>query len=182
MFKQSAVKLAAVVAGWTIVGGCASPLSLFNTDFLSQLGVLGGSTQLPNDAPSVLVAVENRTGRTIETRMTWRQGSTSSGGSNVDELVNVVLPGDRQSTTIICPLDEITLGDIGDLTRVGAVVRLGNGNPQDPIIEVEPFGVLLKDGANYDCGDAITFAVIPSSATLSGYQVYAFVSRASANQ
>ena len=46
------------------------------------------------------------------------------------------------------------------------------------MIEVEPFGVLLRNGANYDCGDGVTFAVTNSGATLSGYQVFAFIERA----
>ncbi|GAF86848.1 unnamed protein product, partial [marine sediment metagenome] len=44
-------------------------------------------------------------------------------------------------------------------------------------IEVEPFGVLLQEGINYDCGDVITFTILPSSATLSGYQSFAFIRR-----
>ncbi len=170
-----------LIAGLLLMSGAGcSPLSLLNNDFLAQLGLTSGSTLLPDDAPSVLVAVENRTSRTIEARVTWREGSASGGESTVEELINVVLPGDRLSTAVICPLEEITLGDIGDLNRVGAIVRLGGGTAADPIVEVEPFGVLLQDGANYDCGDAITFAVVPSTQTLSGYQVFAFVQRAQA--
>jgi hypothetical protein len=74
----------------------------------------------------------------------------------------------------------MTLGDVGNLDATGAIVRLGGGTADDPYIEVEPFGVLLQEGINYDCGDVITFTILPSSATLSGYQSFAFIRRSGA--
>jgi hypothetical protein len=63
------------------------------------------------------------------------------------------------------------------LSAAGAVVRLGTGSAEDPIVEVEAFGTLLRDEVNYVCGDEVTFAVGLSSATASGYQVIAFIRR-----
>ena len=69
------------------------------------------------------------------------------------------------------------MGDISNLASTGAVVRLGSGSPNDPIVEVEAFGVLLRDGANYDCGDRVTFAIQQASANLSGYGIVAYIQR-----
>jgi hypothetical protein len=45
----------------------------------------------------------------------------------------------------------------------------------DPYIDVEPFGIVLQEGLNYECGDAITFSVQRSTETLSGYQIFAYI-------
>ena len=120
-----------------VAAGCSGNLtSLFNDEFLTQLGVTQRAASLPGSAPA-------STGRAVN-----------------------------------CPVTEITLGDIADLSQTGALVRLGDGTPDDPFVEVEPFGILFKVGANYDCGDSVTFAVVPSAQTASGYQTIAFVQRA----
>ena len=160
-----------IVAG---AAGCAGDITnLFNDEFLNQLGVTQRAATLPGAAPAIVVHVENRTNRTIDAVVSMRLG-----GDDVDSFLTNVPPGGSTGRVVLCPVTEITLGDIADLGRVGAVVRLGDGTPDDPTIEVEPFGVLFKDGANYDCGDSITFAVVQSSNTASGYQTIAFVQRA----
>lgn len=155
--------------------GCTSALSLFNPDFLAATGVAGRAASLPGEAPAVLAIIENRTTLWVEAQISWR-----SEGDQVDTKTFVVPPGDRLGEVLTCPVEEITLGDISNLDEVGALVRLGSGEADDPFIEVEAFGVLLKEGANYDCGDSVTFAILPSGATRSGYQVYAFIQRAEA--
>ena len=74
----------------------------------------------------------------------------------------------------------MTLGDVSNLDAAGAIARLGGGGSADPFVEIEAFGVLLQQGINYDCGDSVTFTILPSSATLSGYQVFAFIRRSGA--
>ena len=162
-----------VVLGLSLFG-CADVLNMFDPTFLEALGAQSRGASIPGDAPAVLVEVENRTGRNIEAQLSWRAGD-----SEVDfSIFGSMAPGEKQTQVLICPVDEITLGDVGDLDQTGAFVRLGDGGSNAPFLAVEPFGVLLKEGANYNCGDLVTFAIQPSSATRSGYQVFAFIRRA----
>lgn len=153
--------------------GCGSISGFLNPEFLTALGIGESVATLPGDAPAIVLGVENRTSRTIEAVVSYRVGVDS-----VSSFVAVVEPGEKTARAVVCPIDAITLGDVNDLSSIGARVRLGNGTPQDPVIEVEPFGVLLRNGANYNCGDGVTFAITNSAATLSGYQVFAFIQRA----
>lgn len=162
-----------IVAGVGL-SGCAGLATLLDPEFLNAIGLGTQAASLPGEAPAVLVAVENRTSRTIEAFLSYRASADT-----VRSYTVVVEPGERTATALVCPVTEITLGDVGDLTRVGAIVRLGVGNAEDPIIEVEPFGVLLRETANYNCGDSLTFAVIASGQTRSGFQTIAFVQRTS---
>lgn len=170
-------------AGFALLGasaGCLDPGALvtpfLNPDFASSIGLTQGAASIPGEAPAVLVAVENATGRVVEALVSWRDSE--------DQVVSrtVVIPVDGEvQETVVCPVSELTLGDVGNLRAVGAIVRLGNGGANDPIVEVEAFGVLLQEGVNYDCGDEVAFRVQPSSATLSGYQVFAYIRRSGAN-
>ncbi len=155
------------------LAGCAAVTSFLNPDFLTAAGLVDEAAGIPGEAPAILVEVENRTGRTVEVLLTWRDAD-----GEVETLINTLAPGLKLGQALICPIDELTLGDISDLTATGAVVRLGTGAADDPVVEVEPFGVRLQDGANYNCGDVITFAVTTSGATRSGYQIFAFIRRA----
>ncbi len=155
-----------------MAAGCGSVTQFLNPSFVQSLSGAQSAT-LPGDAQALLVTVQNRTGNTIEVSVSYR-GQTDT----VQSFTAIVGVGESTSQALFCPVSEITLGDVSDLKRPGALVLLGNGTPNDPFIEVEPFGVLLKDGANYNCGDALTFAVITSSATKSGYQTIVFVNRA----
>ncbi len=154
--------------------GCTGNLtSLFNPEFLTQVGVRQRAASLPGSAPAIVVHIENCTSRTITASVSMRLG-----GDDVDSFVTTVPPGASTGRAVNCPVTEITLGDIADLDEAGAIVRLGDGTPDDPFVEVEAFGVLFKVGENYDCGDSLTFAVVPSAQTASGYQTIAFVQRA----
>jgi len=153
--------------------GCGSIAGLLNPDFLTSLGVGESVATLPGDAPQIVLGVENRTARPIEAVVSYRVGADA-----VSSFVAIVEPGERTARAVVCPVDAVTLGDVNDLSAVGARVRLGNGTPQDPAIDVEPFGVLLRNTANYNCGDGLTFAITNSGATRSGYQVFAFIQRA----
>jgi hypothetical protein len=99
----------------------------------------------------------------------------------VTQRTDDLAPGAKSGATFICPVEEITLGDVSDLTAIGAVVRIGSGGGSDPVIEVDPFGVLLREGANYDCGDRVTFRVVESDVSLSGFQIIAFIERSGLN-
>lgn len=156
--------------------GCGTVTNLFSDDFLAAIGLGVSVPSLPGDAPALLVTVENRTSRTAEMVVSYRVESDV-----VENFTTVVQPGERSAQALVCPIEEITLGDVSDLNQSGVRVRLGNGLATDPFVEVEPFGVLLRDTVNYNCGDGVTFTVQSSSATLSGYQTFAFIQRAVAN-
>jgi hypothetical protein len=159
--------------------GALSLSSIFNEDFLGN--VAGGArvASLPGEAPELLVRVENRTARTVQMTVSYRDAA-----DQVQIYTTTIAPADNSATVLVCPISEITLGDIGDLKQPGAVVYLGDPTTVTaltdlPFVQVDPFGILLKEGVNYDCGDQITFTVQSSSATSSGYQTYAFFNRAS---
>ena len=155
--------------------GCVSPTTFFSEDFLTALGFGDTAANLPGEAPAIIIEMENRSGRTIEARVTW-QGD----GNESRERVFVVPDGEKFSEVVVCPVTRMTLGQLGDLSAAGAAVRLGDGSAGSPFIEVEPFGRVLEDQINYQCGDAVTFTIQPSSATLSGYQAFAYVRRSGA--
>lgn len=175
MTKLSAKRAAVALAGLTIAGlsGCTGTVtSFFDPNFLGAIGAGPRAAVLPGDAPALVVTVENRTSKVITATVSYR-------GSNgqAQTYITQAQPGDKTSRAVVCSVSELTVGNISDLSQTGVVVTLGNGDPGDPTIDVEPFGVLLREGSNYDCGDAVTFAVLNSGATRSGYQVYAFIQR-----
>jgi hypothetical protein len=161
------------VASYLLLAGCVSPTEILNPELLQTFGVAGQVASLPGDAPALLVEVENKTHRPIEFLLTWRDPE-----GQIQREFGQLPPDGKTGRVLFCPVPELTLGDVGNLETTGAIVRLGTGGSNDPFIEVESFGVLLQEGVNYDCGDSVTFEVLPSQATLSGYQVFAFIRRA----
>jgi len=157
--------------------GCGTIEALFTQQFLDA--TLGGRqvASLPGDAPALLVGVQNGTDRVVEAAITYRT-ITSSGQSATETYTVVLAPFDHTLQALICPIEEITLGDLSNLDAPGAIIRLGSGTAADPYIEVEPFGVVLKEEINYDCGDSLTFVVQPSGAAPSGYQTFVYIRRA----
>jgi hypothetical protein len=166
---------AALAVGLLAADGCADIQNLLNPTFLQAIGVGESAATLPGEAPAVVIEVDNGTQRVIEFRITWRDAA-----AEVHERTEALGVGEKYAEALICPVEEMTLGDVGNLDATGAIVRLGGGSAADPYVEVEPFGVLLQEGINYDCGDVITFTILPSSATLSGYQSFAFIRRSEA--
>lgn len=171
------------------IATCAALLSLagcgeiLNPQVVSTaLGTGGPAVSLPGDAPALRVGVENRTARTVQMLVSWRDAD-----DQVQQSLFTLQAGASNSQAVVCSVPELTLGDVGNLESIGAVVVLGSGTvggdgtPIDPVIDVEPFGVLLREGANYNCGDYVNFAVVRSSATRSGYQVIAFIQRSQVN-
>lgn len=165
----------ALLTGLPFLSSCLTAGDLFNPAFLQALGGGERVANLPGEAPAIVLEVENGTQRVIEFRLTWRDVE-----SRIQERTRSLGLDEKFSEALICPVEETTLGDVSDLDATGAIVRLGTGTADDPFIEVEPFGVLLQEGINYDCGDSVTFTVLPSSATLSGYQIFAFIRRSGA--
>jgi hypothetical protein len=164
----------AVIGLTALLSGCAASISsLLSPEFLNAAGLGSSVAALPGEAPAVLVELQNSTPRVIEARLAWRDSE-----NQVVSRAGIVLgSGGKYAEAVICPVEEITLGDVSDLTATGAVVRLGVGAADDPVVQVEPFGVLLRDRANYNCGDVVTFAVEPSGVTASGYRVRALIRR-----
>ncbi len=162
-----------LLAGLPLAGGCVGTGELFNPAFLQVLGV-GEQTaaSLPGEAPAMVLEVTNGTPHVVEFRLTWRDIE-----GRIQERARVLGVGAKFSEAPFCPIPETTLGDVSNLDAVGAIVRLGNGTAADPFVEVEPFGVLLQEGINYECGGSVTFAVQPSSATVSGYRIIAQIRR-----
>jgi hypothetical protein len=155
------------------LSGCGLVGGLLDPGLIDTLGLGSRAASLPGDAPAVLIAFENRTGRPATATISYRIGTDRVLTSTVNAL-----PGDKLAEAFVCPVSEVTLGDVSNLTQSGVIIRLGNGTDADPFIEVEPFGVLLRENQNYSCGDSITFTVSPSSETRSGFRVFAFIQRA----
>ncbi len=157
------------------LGGCATPVlsDVLNPTFVDTL--LGGDNvaSLPGGAPAIVVAAENVTGRTADMQISYRTGA--------DEVVSYVVtvePGGRTAQAIACPVTELTIGDVTDATQSGVTVRLGVGLTTDPFLLVEPLGVILTEGVNYDCGDEVRFQLASSAETITGFRVFAFITRA----
>ena len=178
---------AAVVAGLTLAVGLAGctlldqVTNVFNPDLLSSLGLGTQVASLPGDAPGLLVGVENRTDRIVSMVVSYRDNQNA-----VQTYTTQVAPDGRSAQMLICPIKEITLGDVSNLKQSGARVFLIDAATADPnavqsapFIEVDPFGVLLSDTVNYNCGDALTFTIETSAAASSGYQAFAYIRRAS---
>jgi hypothetical protein len=154
--------------------------NLLNPDLLGTLGLGTRVASLPGDAPGLLVGVENRTDRWASIVISYRDGE-----DKVQSYTTVVKPGDKSAQMLVCPIKEMTLGDVSNLDSPGAVVYLipeGTAVDADllansPVISVDPFGVLLMEGINYDCGDGVTFTVQPSGTSSSGYQTFAYIRR-----
>jgi hypothetical protein len=162
-----------------LVAGCGSVTNLFNEEFLAAFGRRVEVANLPGDAPGLLVSVGNLTNRWITTVISYRDGDDA-----VQSYTTTVGPGEKTGQMLVCPVQEITLGDVGGLQTSGARVYLVDsaGTAADlataPYIDVEPFGTLLKEVVNYDCGDEVVFSVENSGLTSSGYQTYAYIRRA----
>ncbi len=166
--------LAATLVSATV--GCVGLTDLLNPTFLAALSPGGGVADAPGEAPLVVLEVENGTSHVVEYRLTWRDSE-----GDISERTGTLAAGGKYAEAVICPVQEMTLGDVSNLNATSAVVRLGDGSVLAPFVEVEPFGVLLQDGINYNCGDVVTFRVLPSQATASGYQIFAFIRRAGAS-
>lgn len=169
-----------LLAGTLLPAGCPVLTDALSPTILNATGLGERVASLPGDALAIVVEVENGTDRVIEFRISWRDAQEEA-----HEQTGVLGAGEKYAEALFCPVKELTLGDISDLDAVGVVVRLGatgglQGGAGGPYLEVEPFGVLLQEGINYDCGDSVTFSVLPSQATLSGYQVFAFIRRSGA--
>lgn len=152
--------------------------NLFNPNLLSSLGLAGDVASLPDDAPGLLMAVENRTDRWARMVVSYRDGD-----GDARSYTTLVAPGDKSAQMLVCPIEEITLGDVSNLSAAGARVFLVD-NVTDtaildvaPYIEVDAFGVLLSEGVNYDCGEGVTFTLQTSSDSASGYRVFAYIRR-----
>ncbi len=160
------------------VHGCGQ-VSVLNPDLFSSLGLSSQSASLPGDAPGLLVRVTNSTGRTSQIVVSYRDEDSS-----VQSYTVTVGPGDSTARMLVCPIEEITVGNVSDLEEVGAVVYLADGAVSAeqadlvPFVEVDSFGLLLREEVNYDCGDAIEFTLRVATSAQSGYQVVAVVDRA----
>lgn len=159
----------AVAAG--LACGCNTGLGFLNPEFLTDIGLAPAAARLPGEAPLVVLGVRNDTSRVAEFLLSWRDGESEV----FQRTSGLVQPGGLLMFGEFCPVDEVTLGDVANLNTVGAIVRLGGGTSNDATIDVEPFGVLLQRGINYECGDRIIFSVRPSGDTLSGYRAFATV-------
>jgi hypothetical protein len=164
-----AVGLAVVVAGCVPLG------DLLNADFAASVLQSQRVSLLPGEAPGFLVTVRNQTNRVVEMVVSYRDGD-----GDVQNYTSLLDKGDKASQMLICPVEEITLGNVANLNESGVRVALvenvssATDPSQVPSTEVEAFGVLLRSGVNYDCGDSIEFVVRPSSATRSGYETVAY--------
>lgn len=168
------VRLAAIASVSALLG-CQSGLGLLNPEFAELLRPGSSAKGIPGDDPAILVYVQNLTDRWALMTISYR--------TSADEVVQYTTslnPGDKSGRVIVCPVTEITLGSVSDLSEVGVRVGarrgpLSTADPlQEPFIEVEPFGILLVEDVNYSCGDALTFVVQPSDSSSSGFGTVAY--------
>lgn len=179
-YARAAIVAPPLLVGALLAGGCPSPTEVLNPTFLNAVGLGERVASLPGEAPAIVLEVENGTDRVVEFRVTWRDAE-----QNIHEQTGSLAPGQKYAEALFCPVEELTLGDVSNLDATGVVVRLGDGSgiaayAGGPLIEVEPFGVLLQEGINYECGDNVTFRILPSQVTLSQYQTFAFIRRSGA--
>lgn len=178
--SQLLAAVAGVLLCGSLVGGCPLLGEFLNSDFSQTVRGTEQVAILPGEAPGLLVAIENQTSRWVEVVVSARYDEGA-----VDNYTTYLAEGDRSAQLLVCPVTEITLGSVSDLTQAGARVALVDELPEGatvdtvPSIDVEPFGVLLKEGVNFDCGDSLEFVVRPSSRTRSGYETIVFFRRAS---
>lgn len=167
------VRLAAIaVVG--LLPACDSGLGLLNPDFVELLRPGSSAKGIPGDNPAILVYVQNLTDRWAVMTVSYRTGDDA-----VVQYSTSLNPGDKSGQVIVCPVTEITLGSVSDLSEVGVRVGARRGpltaDPlQEPFIEVEPFGILLVEDVNFGCGDSLTFVVQPSDSSSSGFGTIAY--------
>ncbi len=169
---RAAARRWAVVVGLVLAGGCNDPTEILNPEFVEDFGFGPANVaSLPGEAPGLAVFVENQTTRWIAVTVSYRDGD-----GNARSYTQLVGPGERTGQMLVCQVQEITLGNVSDLDAVGAIVYLndpGIDNFADaPFVEVEPFGLLLRSGVNYECGDGVDFIVRSSQSTASRYQTF----------
>ncbi len=181
-------KLPAVIVGLALsaaLAGCGalSLTNVLNPDLLTSAGLGQKVATLPGEAPGLRVSVENRTGLWVQMVVAYRDNQDT-----VQNYTTTLAPGDSSSQMLVCPVSEITLGDLSNLRQSGALVYLTSAGSSGqnlaalPYVEVDPFGVLMRTGVNYDCGDEVRFAVQPSSVAQSGFQIFGYVRRSGATQ
>jgi hypothetical protein len=155
--------------------------TFLNPELLTSLGLGEKVATLPGDAPGLLVATANRTSRPCHVFVSYRDPN-----DNVQTYTANLAAGDETAQMLVCPVQEITLGDVSNLQTAAARVYLVAGTVTDattlasaPYIEVDAFGVLLREEVNYNCGDGLTFTIEESALTRSGYQAFAYIRPAS---
>lgn len=174
--------VAAGVAAVLASAGCFSPLEILNDDFVEQITPGGGVATLPGGAPGVVVNVSNLTNLQAAVVISYRDGDGSV------QVFTVTLQGGGESAQmLVCPVVEITAGSVSDLTAPSAVLALTTvpitGDLTSvPYLEVEGYGVLLREGINFECGDGITFVLTASATNASGYEIGAYIRSGGAGQ
>ena len=170
-----------VVCG-VVMAACISCTEFVNSELLTALAGQAVRT-LPSEAPGLLVSVENRTEHLASVAISYR-GS----GQDVKSYTLTLEAQQHSAQLLVCPVTEITLGNVTNLAQSGAWVVLQDvqtvplldqaGAPVGvPFIEVEPFAVLLRESVNYECGDELQFLVEPSGATRSGFGTEVLIRR-----
>lgn len=172
--KRTMTLFAAIVLPLGI--GCTNfqVANLLNPNFLAEVTDTTSPASLPGQARSILVTFESRLNNPTQFTISYRTLNNEIPAP----FSGSITPNSQLATAIACPILEITCGDITDLSAGGVFVGLAGQTDNDPFIAVEPFGILLREGVNYECGDGVTFVVLESQATASGYRVLAFVEEA----
>ena len=109
-----AAGLGAVLSTAVLGCGLLNFSEFLSADLLSSLGVGSKVASLPGDAPGLLVAVENRTSRPCQVQVSYRDANYT-----VTAYITNVPPGDRNAQMLVCPVAEITLGDVYNLDKIG---------------------------------------------------------------
>src|SRR5262245_26114547 len=94
----------------TAAPGCGVATGLLDPEFLGALGLGQRSASIPGDAPAVLIAFENRTAREATATISYREGT-----DRVRTNVFTVQPGRKIAEAFVCPISEVTVGDVSNL-------------------------------------------------------------------
>jgi hypothetical protein len=166
--------LLCILAGPFWLAGCLSGGSILNPDLVPTLTGNEQVASLPGNAPAVVIAFENQT-----TKAAFADVSIRFGDNEVETVsYSLVGAGFRLASAYPCPVSQVTVGDVSDPSVGGVGIYLagtGNQGQTDTFTRVEPFGIILQEGATFECGDEITFALVPTNATPSGYRILAFI-------
>ncbi|MBK9128612.1 MAG: hypothetical protein IPM13_12565 [Phycisphaerales bacterium] len=169
--------LICVLGAWAGLAGCGEAGGILNPSFVAVLSGSDQAASVPGNAPGIVIYVHNQTDRWATMTISYRDQDGS-----VQQYTTTLNPGDKSGQLRLCPIEEITLGSVADLREVGVRVGASTGaRPADlasaAVIEVEPFGVLLRDQVNYLCGDSLTFVVRPSTSrpsSASGFETLVY--------
>lgn len=148
---------------WSSLGvGCAQSI-------LGSVGMSKSVPSTPGPNPYIVLrfansvegtaqnAASTQPGRTIFSS-TWRYAG--GGKDGFGWTLNGLFLGEDIGTIIPCDISVLTVGDVDDLTTVGAWISWSGMQVRQ---DLPPMGKNLTNGVDFRCGDVVTFMLEPNS-------------------